>query len=345
MASAREMINSFTSDLENKEDEWDLHAANPFASAYESALEGFKETIKAQKEADKADLELALLALSLCSGGLLTAAFGTAVIKNIMVDKAVDIIAKNNMERAFKAAHFLATNKTASFIVGSLYDEAEKRVGGLISDKIKQSFNQNPQEYKSINDFTGGSTKMAKTLENFVLEAKTKLHNTVAEFRDNDKVPDAEKLARLEKIKLGKFWNSPKKSFDNGKMTDEIELSFYLRMILQSDYLRIWYKSDKYLGEEYGYPTVHKRVNIEHAPSATDYPKGTGSSWEPGTVEVMHSQLGGKIVERINKLHKARFGGVFLTGKIDHHVLHRAEATLNLLAAENVKRLVQNAGS
>jgi hypothetical protein len=60
MASAREMINSFTSDLENKEDKWDLHAANPFASAYESALQGFKETIKAQ-EADKADLELALL--------------------------------------------------------------------------------------------------------------------------------------------------------------------------------------------------------------------------------------------------------------------------------------------
>jgi hypothetical protein len=111
-------ITNFITDIPAKERKWKNHTITPFAKAWINAFENFKETMKQQKDADEAaqklKFELAMLALSLCGGGLLTAAFGTAAAKTLATNAALDVICRNNMQRAFKAANYIATNQTAS---------------------------------------------------------------------------------------------------------------------------------------------------------------------------------------------------------------------------------------
>ena len=94
-------ITNFITDIPAKERKWKNHTITPFAKAWINAFENFKETMKQQKDADEAaqklKFELAMLALSLCGGGLLTAAFGTAAAKTLATNAALDVICRNNM--------------------------------------------------------------------------------------------------------------------------------------------------------------------------------------------------------------------------------------------------------
>src|SRR5688572_15120012 len=132
----RQIFNESIDSIDKVENKWMLYTINPYSMAYDDALEAFKKKLEEQKEEDKAEsllLSLAMLALSLCGGGILTAAFGSAAIKTIAVDAATNVICNNNMERAFKAAHFIATNKTATFVAGKLWDEAESKATAFVS--------------------------------------------------------------------------------------------------------------------------------------------------------------------------------------------------------------------
>jgi hypothetical protein len=205
--SVRGMINESLDRIDKLENKWMLYTVNPYSMAYDDALEAFKAKMKEQEEEDKAEslvLSLAMIALSLCGGGILTAAFGSAVLKTITVDAATKIICNNNMERAFKAAHFIATNKTASFIAGKVWDEAESKATAFVSDKIKSGLSQNAASFPSTTRFQSmTSFKMSKTLEQFIREAKDKASDLITGLRDNNNIGDMERLQQLSKIEKG----------------------------------------------------------------------------------------------------------------------------------------------
>src|SRR4030095_9893739 len=97
----RGVFNESLDRIDKLENKWMLYTVNPYSMAYDDALTKFNKKMKEQEEEDKAEsliLSLAMMALSMCGGGILTAAFGSAVAKTIAVDAATKIICNNNME-------------------------------------------------------------------------------------------------------------------------------------------------------------------------------------------------------------------------------------------------------
>src|SRR5882724_3328161 len=157
MADSRQFIDEFLIDLPNHGRKWKNFAVNPFAKAYVAARKAYDDMAKAQADADSETplgLKLALLALSLCGGGAMTAAFGTTALKTIASNAAVAVICRRNMDKAFTAANFIATNKTASFVAGKLWDEIENGATGFLGNKFKPTdLAQNPAAFPSVNKF------------------------------------------------------------------------------------------------------------------------------------------------------------------------------------------------
>ena len=82
-------------------------------------------------------MQLAFFALSLSGGSVLTSVFGSAALKDAAGSIAVDVICQNNMERAFKAAHLVATNKEKAETWSSGFEAIEYRqLGDIVRAKI-----------------------------------------------------------------------------------------------------------------------------------------------------------------------------------------------------------------
>ncbi len=201
MTTAKEKISEFMHDNENMEDTWKVYTRNPFSMAYDAALAAFTKTLEDQAKADAWKLQLMTLALSMCGGGIMTAAFGTMAIKTIAGNYALNVICNNNMERAFKVAYFVSTNKTANFIAGKVWDEIESRGTALVSATTVEALSQTVQAFPSADKGNMSAFTMDKTLETFIGEAKIKAHNIAADIRDNSKVGDDEKIALVDKMR------------------------------------------------------------------------------------------------------------------------------------------------
>jgi len=345
MSEADTFIDRFLQDQDDIKDTWKLYAINPYSGAYETALESFKATLKAQEDADKAaaklKFDLLMLGLSLCGGGILTAAFGTTVMKTIASDAAIHVICRYNMERAFRAANILATNKTAGFIAGKVWDEAEKRATDFVSGEVQKGMEQNAGNFPSTQKI--GAVKMSTSLEDFVLEAKVKAAAVAKGIRDNPKIKNDDKIAQVSKLKQSKFWNPPQKSVDNGSLADEIELAFYMNMVMNTDYLVSYETYYVSVSDGLGHGREGRIRNYqkkEITESARDkkYPMDYRS--ERGTID--YERIGDEIRKRMNELYKAKFKEKFIDGKIGPLILIRAEQTLEILAANNIKRQIES---
>ena len=344
--SVRGMINESLDRIDKLENKWMLYTVNPYSMAYDDALEAFKAKMKEQEEEDKAEslvLSLAMIALSLCGGGILTAAFGSAVLKTITVDAATKIICNNNMERAFKAAHFIATNKTASFIAGKVWDEAESKATAFVSDKIKSGLSQNAASFPSTTRFQSmTSFKMSKTLEQFIREAKDKASDLITGLRDNNNIGDMERLQQLSKIEKGSFFNPPTKNVDDGTLGEDLELAFYMNLILNSDYLETYERYTRRvtdgLGSSIEYALRAHKSDLTELPSSPNYPKRIS-----GEQDVLYNKVGGKLRERMNELYKKKLrtkDGI-LDGKINDRTMLNAERTIDILASNSIKKRIE----
>ena len=342
----RQIFNESIDSIDKIENKWMLYTINPYSMAYDDALEAFKKKLEEQKEEDKAEsmlLSLAMLALSLCGGGILTAAFGSTVIKTIAVDTATNVICNNNMERAFKAAHFIATNKTATFVAGKLWDEAESKATAFVSDKVKSSLAQNTASFPSTTRFQNmTSFKMSKTLEQFIREAKDKAYELMKGLRDNDEIGDVDRMQRLSKIHQGSFFNPPTKNVDDGTLSDDLELAFYMNLILNSDYLETYERYTKRVSDGLGsgieYRLRTHKSDLKELPSSANYPKRIS-----GEQDVLYNKIGGKLRERMNELYKQRLRATdgILDGKINDRTMIAAERAIDILASSSIKKRIE----
>jgi hypothetical protein len=343
-------ITNFIADIPHKERKWKNHTITPFAKAWINAFENFKQTLKDQKEADdaadKLKFELAMLALSLCSGGILTAAFGTAAAKTLATNAAVDIICRNNMERAFKAAHFVSTNKTASFIAGKVWDEAEKRATDALTEQLKTKFAQNAASFPSIGKFRT-ELDMYLTLDGFVSTAAERVNDIAVHVRDHPSMPEQRKVDEIKKLATSPFWRPSEKDLDIPVMTDEIELSMYMNLVLESDSLETFERATRMgshdgLGRarEYYYKSLGKS-DITESAGSPNYPKPSS-----GEREIHYRRIGSIIQGKMNDLHRKKFGGKFHDGRKlgSQEAILAAERGIGLLAATSIKRTIEDAG-
>lgn len=116
-----------------------------------------------------------------------------------------------------------------------MWDAAEAGVTGVISDAMKPKLEDNQVNFPSTQGFRALST--SKSLENFVLEAKVKGADLAKDIRDNPKLDGKQKLDQLAKLKSSKFYTPPTASLDKGTLTDEVELSMYMYLVMKSNSL------------------------------------------------------------------------------------------------------------
>ncbi len=295
--------------LENSNDmkeKWTTYLAFPYANAYASAIAQFKATKGAQDKLDANKAEYGLLALSICSGGVLTHVFAQTAWKAVVAEKGLSVICNKNWEKAFNVAHFASTNKVANFVVGGLWDTG----ANLLDTQTKNLFEQTTASFPSTQEWLT-EIKVLTSLMGFVNECYLKYRDTARSLFSNPKLTAPQREEAVRKLTASKFANPPSKSFvKESTVAMEIELLLYLRIIMDLDYTQTFN-----YGVAGGYGASGgegKKTGISALPGTDSYPKPyTNVKASPqgvGTVsglKIGYQDLGRAFYDKTNSLYKS----------------------------------------
>lgn len=337
---------------------WETNFVKVYGTGYNNAYIKFKETIKEQEDADKAAYEKkvawALLAFSLCGGSILTHVFGSAALKEIAAKVAIDTIVNHSMERSFKVAAFVERNKTAQFLLGNLWDRGEGWVGDKLNakitketDKVKttRQLEEFASNYAGLRTFGEDPLTVQNSLSIWVgqlFDIVLTAAKAIDEHFDGDKSGLFKALSSSLLITAAPTDNS----VDETQVSEDIELTFYMKLILDSDYVRDFATDEehKQAGRRF-LPAVERP--IKQSAFGVDYPMAPKDKLTPyvrgHVLEVGYRNVGDKIRGRVNQLHKAKFGSDFFEKKekISRKTLGRAEITLNMLEGFNHNKILK----
>jgi hypothetical protein len=349
------LYDKFQDEREKAKSFWDSFAKS-YGTAYNTAFKSFHAELKKQEQTRMKRREMmlsfAFFALSLTGGSILTQVFGKAVAKEVAGDVALDIICKNNMEKAFKVAHFVAENKTAQFAIGKLWDEAGSQITSAVKDKLKENSSAFPEIQKFANDPINVQNK----LENYIEHAYRAMIDAGAKFRDNISQSDSQEA--LEKILKSPFISAaPRTGIDESKTRIEIELTLFMRYILELDFIQKYHYMDH--GKSFKRSNLGTPRPIDKSPWSRNYPKYKVTS-NGGSVryqEINYRQIELNVEEHIEKLHKPVFNTKFFqwwyrdywitkgehwAEDIDRDVLKRAHTNLVALGNRNAAKIQQS---
>jgi hypothetical protein len=328
---------------------WEAYAIDPYSLAYHRAFDSFKDTLDKQKAFDKIQMELVFTALSLCGGSIFTAAFGAITAKKLVGDVAVDVICKYNMDRAFKVATFVSENKTAEFIIGGAWDAGSK----LLGDKIKNSLQENAANFPAIEAIVKKPYEIDAALKAFRLTCEIRYFDALEALLD---VKDNKIKSNIfELIKKSPMCSPPNKKYFPENFEDYIELSFYMRLVLDTDHL-VTYFTAPGMGMYGGNPYVQTSSKaIEATPDKKEYPTGTiskGSYLSTEFTSVEYDNVGQDVIDRMNKLYKKIFKDEkpFIDSKwfgeyTNKNILYKATQVLNSIANQNATMIQQQAAA
>jgi hypothetical protein len=323
--------------------DWIRNFVLVYGSAYSTARTSFMDTIKAQAEADKAARErnigLAMFALSLCGGSVLTMVFGNAAASAVAGEVALDTICKYNMERAFKAANFISSNKTASFALGQVWDGA----GGVLSDKLKSSLAETGGNFPSLPSFAQQPLNLQNKLEQWVRDAYAKVQE--AEEEISKVSSEAQKTTGMTGLLASPFFRTaPKKAINEDVLAVEMELTMFLKYLLERDF---YVTTTTIASGTGGAARLSSRTAINELPASGKYP--TRVTTKTGnymfeTKEVEYDDVGDLIKDRVDTLCKSRFHDDFFL--VDYGYVWDSKESLNrqtLLRAEWRLKMLGNA--
>jgi len=354
--SVRSPYTKFTDALGDASRDWERHFVLPYSSAYNTAYLSYEKIIEKQKESDKEALErkmqLALFALSLCGGSILTHVFGSAVLKEVATKVAVDTIINRGMERSFKAAAYVERNKTAQFMLGELWGKGE----GWVGDKIKEGVNkvtknqleENSHNYSSLSEFSSHPMNMENNLKKWVLNLAA-ISSTVGQMIA-DTSNEETVIKPLNILKSSYFFTAaPKESINEEPVSEDIELTFYMKYILDLDYIVKGYVEhiEKARGGYTNSTHITGRAGISQNPTNPHYPiSKEARDWSKSQTDfeqVKYKGAGDIIRQRINALYNKKFASDFFrkNEKISHDTLVRAEITLNMLEGLNHNKILK----
>ena len=316
---------------------WEGDFIVPYSKAYNLAFRDYEETIKQQKEADKAvqerKLALAMFVLSLTGGSVLTSLFGAATIKHAATTIALDVMARNNMDRAWKVAAFVESSKTAQFALGEAWDGA----GGWMSSELKSKLSESAVGAKNACTFVKDPLDLYLSLHGWMLD----IHRYVDQAADE--------CTRLELLLTAPYFRSkPKEKADQDKLQTEIELSLLLKYLLDQDYIETVEFEETGIREGFRRKVIGRKP-ITESPLDKNYPQSTRLTYPAMTQDIVKRDSVGSIIrKKMNELHKKRFGvDFFARGDADvglsHEDLRRAQVNLSSLANKNYELIEQSA--
>lgn len=349
MPTAIELYNAFATDLENIQDEYTVNFVNPYTRAYISARQSLQGTLQAQAKADKEAFEMALTIFTMLGGGMVTPVFAAAAVKAFAKEAALNTICKYNMERAFKVAGLIEANPLASYILGAAWDKAD----GAVRGKLKEMFEPKATTFPSLEKFVKEPLTIQTYLVDFVVEAKIKLHKTLAMYRDDATLTDQQKLEKLAELKSSPFCKPPAKLSDEAGLANDIELTWYMMHVMDFDTEVVTNKTRLNLITLIDEKEVIRRPVTDN-PSSPSYPPNYSRCLrerQSDFVQVEHCQygeviykqdLGGKIKARVDKVYKTRTGkNFFQESWVNRDTLIRAETMLRQLGDSNIGKLAR----
>jgi hypothetical protein len=335
---------------------WLIQYVGPFSIAYNDAYKKYSEVVNADKAAAAKAREekaaLVMLALTVCGGSILTATIGAAALKtglgqaalNTLHGPVMDYIVKKDSMRLYKAAEFASSSATLHFILGSAYDKASAD----LTLQFKTLLTNAPVS-ASIDQIVKDPDNLKTQLEVYVAQ----LHNKIilaAEAIEKSSAENKDEL--LEKLKEAPFFSKiPDIRRSQGRMRENIELTFWMNHVLSRDFLvhkTSFHARDGHHTESETWQPINK------SPSDSSYPK----AHNPGTWAYdRHTQGHGKtesylgyrdtgdlIDARVNELYERYFKVKFFANDtwrdkkkhysaadLDGRSIRRAEATIRKL--------------
>lgn len=355
-------IRDYMNDLGNVKDKWFM-IINEYHMAYDKAYGNFQKTIAAQKEFDALKIQLAVAGLTIVTGGILTAAYGSSAASAAAKEIALDAICKYNLERAFKIAGIVESSPTASFMLGTaLNTSISKGYAEIVKDTIKRATTIR------TSSFAPTPTSVKSSLQNYVLGLKTTAYDHAKKVRDSSKMTTSEKDDVAKRMRASEFFRPPALSVNTTQLELDLEMCFHLKYLLERDFYVV---KETTMSQVIANTRVKSKKSISELPSNSSYPKNAqlGLTRELGvhhkvynsllgdylgktkgtitgrtTAEVMYEDVGSKIRARANELAKKRFrkqlyeDQYFGTGA-GKKTLTQAENWLKIIGPESVKRI------
>ena len=317
--------------------QWGTRVGRPYVGAYNIAFDAYGKTIQSQKDADKERAELLVTAASVVSGSLLMAVAGSASLRVLAGNAALKAVCARELNRTFEVMHTVYNSRTAMFALGKAMDEAKDRAGKLVKDAVTQML-------------TANNSVLSVLPLNQLINVETMLDNLrdcaiiAASNVDGDRqLSEAQKNILFAQFNAAPIANIPHGSTNVAQLAPRLELSFYLKLILDSDELDTVISP----GGTFGMTPVPMRARsqpIPQLPGAPDYPKprggnGAGSQW------IGVNRPGDKIRSQVDKLHQQiyhkpfyRPGGFLMFGDVSGPEkmaeLKRAADLMSSLASE-----------
>ncbi len=358
-----QLVNNYLADLENIERKWKSNVVDPFCLAYIDAHKNYTSTLKKQKAIDKQQAELAYLALSLIGGSILTELFRKASVSSALKEGAVAAMFRSNSMTAFNITASLEASPTANFIIGSLYTAVSGQIKKEVTTGIQKSIHSASAKLQLKSPLEIQIT-FNRYLRGIIIQAADFAKN----IRDNTKISDSDKNKIIERLKLAPIANPPTTAIGKPRAAKakDMELLFYMNLILNSDYLRTLTGTASRGGGGI-YSKNHGAITT--APSSSNYPGTTNTVEISGGLNLFGMQVGGSVTrtvhgaayydlgkalkKRLEVLYKEKTGNAFyqkdntdisfVNGIMGHAEMLRAENMIKTLSKDyEVKLFNQN---
>jgi len=314
VASANERLNDILLELPKYKSQWQLNVANPYVRAYDLAVENFNRETKAQAERNRMAAELFVFAASVLTGSIMMAAFATTSVRVLAGRAMLSMVCNNNLNRTFELMHVASNSKAFMFALGGILDEAKKLANKQVTNAAESLTSTAPiaSSATALNYMT--------RLDDFISTNHICVHNFIQGVRDDRSMPEASK-SRLADLARGiPFCNPPSgKRIDEQKLSQKMELLFYMSAVLDSDKL-VTYAPAANGGTVggMGRDIEYSKKSIPQMPRAGDYPKEISPKfvgrpfvpYDPGT-RIEYDNIGGGIRDRINTLSMQTGNGRF----------------------------------
>ena len=330
-----ERLQRFRNSVDDGYDGWRARVALPYITAYADAYENFQKTKKDQADADRAQAELFVAAASIVTGSLLMATVGQASLRVLAGNAALSLICRHNLDRVFNAFHAMSSNKAAMFAVGKLLDESKSQATKKAQDAVSELLSN------TSNIVSSAPLVRYAQMDTFLLNHKLCAKKAAAIVEEEAGMSEAEKERAFAALSRAPIVNPPRNTIDQKRLSEKIELTFYMTAVLDTDSL-VDMPAQHSVGmmSPLGNVAGAKSRSIQAPPSSPQYPRevpGQIHWWGTSASRyVAFDDVGSKVEARIDALHRTVFATPFHARAGNRKQrkmadLHKAETTLEHL--------------
>jgi len=266
---------------------WYDNLIHPFTTSYRKAFKNFEKQLNILEKDRQKKIEAAFLALSLCGGSVFTAALGGLTLSKIAGNQALTFICNRNMQKTFNMLDSVQGSSVEKFLLGPVADQIKALAGVNFKDAFTKLNNQ-----KNGFLFTEPAD-VVDSMVRFNTAAEGAVWGALLDLTEDMNIRTEDKGKPLQEILNSPYCRAPSCPvwFDEQLLTDKMELSFYLKMVLDSDYLF------------YQEPGGTMYQNISALPNGGEYPPHHANGAH-GRTTVLFRDIGDNIVKKINELYR-----------------------------------------